>query len=155
MAQESLRGQRARPGSEAGTRGPSGWSGGDKAISANDGRLGCFARFQKQVSGKIISKTNSRRAHSKPTHLPERAGTQPPKFSCLMDHRGPKPNRRLSKSAQNLQPSPQRPGEPAHPTHSSVHLNGTGEVHPLFLVRRCLHKGRHTGKPTQTSGTGH
>lgn len=88
VAQESLRGQRARPGSEADASGPSGWSGGDKDISANDGRLGFSARFQKQVSGKIISKANSRKSSLKPTHLPERAGTQPPKSSRLMDQTG-------------------------------------------------------------------
>lgn len=77
---EAERGQQVGPGRTV-SRGDSSWPGRDKVIDEKDGWLGLFVGFRKHVSTKITSKTN-RRAHSKPNHVPEEDGTQPPKFSA-------------------------------------------------------------------------
>lgn len=110
----------ARVGGWRETSGPAGWSGGDKDISADGGRLGFSARFQKRVSGKIISKANSGKS-SLQTHPPARARRDP--ASQVRSPGGP--NRYLSTSAQNLQPTEARRAGPAGPAHHSVRLNGT------------------------------
>lgn len=127
--------------------GPAGRCGRDKVIRPNDGWLGSWSVFKKQVSAKIISNTNSKYKSSRlTTHLPEAGGTQPrpPSPHSAVPNRLQSSQSRTKPNTEQLgsepQPSLLEPGAPATPRTAQLaapRLQGAGILGPSHSVSVC------------------